>query len=167
MWYKVKFKVNCAVSFVLLSGMPQAFGTNCWTNSFHVKVQVACLSGTRHRKWSMYLYWLEMTDPCQGSSFSLSHVGKILGIFFNISVTRYPAETIEVRLILSSRWNEQWKPVKKVTVKRECGSQRGYQQVLVLSNLRLPDTKRKKREAKWLAGTPKRKWGLPPLSGSK
>ena len=77
-----------------------------------------------------------------------------------------PPETIEV--ILSSRWNEQWKPVKKVTFKRECGSQRGYQQVLVLSNLRSPDTGReKKREAKWLAGTPKRKWGLLPLSGSK
>ena len=28
-------------------------------------------------------------------------------------VTWYPAELIEVRLILSSRWNEQWKPVKK------------------------------------------------------
>ena len=55
---------------------------------------------------------------------------------------------IEIRLILSSRWNEQWLPVKKVTVKKECRSQRGYQQVLVLSNLRSPDTKGEKREAK-------------------
>ena len=55
-------------------------------------------------------------------------------------VTWYPTETIEIRLILSSRWNEQWQPVKKVTVKKECRSQRGYQQVLVLSNLRSPDT---------------------------
>ena len=61
-------------------------------------------------------------------------------------VTWYPAETIELRLILSSRWNEQWKSVKKVTVKRECGSQRGYQQVLVLCNLRSPDTGRGGRE---------------------
>ena len=89
-------------------------------------------------------------------------------IFVDFTVTWYPSETIEVRLILSSCWNEQWKPVKKVTVKRECGSQRGYQQVLVLSNLRSPDTGREeKREAKWLAGTPKRKWGLLLLSGSK
>ena len=51
-------------------------------------------------------------------------------------------ETIEIRLILSFRWNEQWQPVKKVTVKKECRSQRGYQQVLVLSNLRSPDTGR-------------------------
>ena len=37
----------------------------------------------------------------------------------------------------------------KVTVKKECRSQRGYQQVLVLSNLRSPDTGREeKREAK-------------------
>ena len=79
-------------------------------------------------------------------------------------VTWYPTETIEIRLILSSRWNEQWQPVKKVTVKKECRSQRGYQQVLVLSNLRSPDTKGEKREAKWLAGAPKRKWGLLPLS---
>ena len=58
------------------------------------------------------------------------------------SVTWYPTETIEIRLILSSRLNEQWRPVKKVTVKKECRSQRGYQQVLVLSNLRSPDTGR-------------------------
>ena len=32
-----------------------------------------------------------------------------------IFVTWYPTETIEIRLILSSRWNEQWQPVKKVT----------------------------------------------------
>ena len=57
-------------------------------------------------------------------------------------VTWYPMETIEIRLILSSRWNEQWQPVKKVTVKKECRSQRRYQQVLVLSNLRSPDTGR-------------------------
>ena len=35
---------------------------------------------------------------------------------------------------------------QKMTVKRECGSQRGYQQVLVLSNLRSPDTGRGGRE---------------------
>ena len=82
-------------------------------------------------------------------------------------VTWYPTETIKIRLILSSRWNEQWQPFKKVTVKKECRSQRGYQQMLVLSNLRSPDTKGEKREAKWLAGTPKRKWGLLPLNGKK
>ena len=50
---------------------------------------------------------------------------------------------------LSSCWNELWQPVKKVTVKKECRSQRGYQQVLVLSNLRSPDTRNEKeREAK-------------------
>ena len=58
-------------------------------------------------------------------------------------------ETIEIRLILSSRWNEQWQPIKNVTVKKECKSQRGYQQVLVLRNLRSPDTRREKKvEAK-------------------
>ena len=61
-------------------------------------------------------------------------------------VTWYPTETIEIRLILSSRWNEQWQLVKKVTVKKECRSQRGYQQMLVLSNLRSPDTGRGGRE---------------------
>ena len=79
------------------------------------------------------------------------------------SVTWYPAETIEIRLILSSCWNEQWQ-----TVKKECRSQRGYQQMLVLSNLRSPDTGREKeREAKWLAGTLKRKWHLLPVSKKK
>ena len=81
------------------------------------------------------------------------------------TVTWYPTETIETRLILSSRWNEQWQPVKKVTVKKECRSQRGYQQRLVLSNLRSPDTGRgKDREAKWLAETLKRKCHLLPVS---
>ena len=62
------------------------------------------------------------------------------------TVTWYPTETIEIRLILSSHWNEQWQPVKKVTVKKECRSQRGYQQMLVLSNLRSPDTRSGGRE---------------------
>ena len=74
----------------------------------------------------------------------------------------YPTETIEIRLILSSRWNEQWQPIKKVTIKKECRSQRGYQQMLVLSNLRLLDTREKEGEAKWLAGALKRKWHLLP-----
>ena len=79
------------------------------------------------------------------------------------NVTWYPTETIEIRLILSSRWNEQWQTVKD-TIKKECRSQRGYQQMLLLSNLRLPDTGREKeREAKWLAGTLKRKWHLLPV----
>ena len=75
-----------------------------------------------------------------------SHHSRNIKLYVHSRVTWYPTETIEVRLILSSRWNEQWKPVKKVTVKRECGSQRGYQQVLVLSNLRSPDTGRGGRE---------------------
>ena len=101
-----------------------------------------------------------------------SHVRKInsrLGnnILYHVTlaiVTWYPAETIEVRLILSSRWNEQWKPVKKVTIKRECGSQRGYQQVLVLSNLRSPDTGRGgiEKPNDWLG--PQNGSGAPPLS---
>ena len=82
-------------------------------------------------------------------------------------VTWYPTETIEIRLILSSRRNEQWQTVKD-TVKKECRSQRGYQQMLVLSNLRSPDTGREKeREAKWLAGTLKRKWHLLPVGEKK
>ena len=84
------------------------------------------------------------------------------------SVTWYPTETIEIRLILSSRLNEQWQPVKKVTVKKECRSQRGYQQMLVLSNLRSPDTGREnERESKWLAGTLKQKWHLLPVGEKK
>ena len=47
---------------------------------------------------------------------------------------------------------------QRVTVRKECGSHRG-DQMLALSNLRSPDTKGEKREAKWLAGTSKRKWG--------
>ena len=78
-------------------------------------------------------------------------------------VTWYPTVTIEIRLILSSRRNEQWQTVKD-TAKKECRSQRGYQQMLVLSNLRSLDTGREKeREAKWLAGTLKRKWPLHPV----
>ena len=42
--------------------------------------------------------------------------------------------------------NYQYLAVKQVTVKRECGSQRGCQQVLVLSNLRSQDTGRGGRE---------------------
>ena len=63
---------------------------------------------------------------------------------------------------INTFWNEQWKPVKKVTVKRECGSQRGYQQVLVLSNLRSPDTGRGGREKPndWLG--PQNGSGPPP-----
>ena len=88
---------------------------------------------------------------------------KILISDWNTIVMWYPAETIEIRLILSSRRNEQWQTVKD-TVKKECRSQRGYQQMLVLSNLRSPDTGREKeREAKWLAGTLKRKWHLLPV----
>ena len=52
---------------------------------------------------------------------------------------------------------------QRVTVKKECRSQRGYQQMLVLSNLRSPDTRGKEGEAKWLAGTLKRKWHLLPV----
>ena len=85
-----------------------------------------------------------------------------------LSVTWYPTETIEIRLILSSRWNEQWQPIKKVTVKKECRSQRGYQQVLVLSNLRSPDTgSEKEREAKWLTGVLKWKWHPSPCRRKK
>ena len=40
---------------------------------------------------------------------------------------------------------------------------RGYQQMLVLSNLRSPDTRGKEGEAKWLAGSLKRKWHLLPV----
>ena len=82
-------------------------------------------------------------------------------------VTWYPTETIEIRLILSSRRNEQWQTVKD-TVKKEYRSQRGYQQMLVLSNLRSPDTGREKeREAKWLAGALKRKWHPSPRRRKK
>ena len=51
-----------------------------------------------------------------------------------------------------------------MTVKRECGSQRGYQQVLVLSNLRSPDTGRGGREKPndWLG--PQNGSGAPPPS---
>ena len=88
-------------------------------------------------------------------------LGKIKKWFLhgrNDIVTWYPAETIEIRLVLSSRWNEQWQ-----TVKKECRSQRGYQQMLVLSNLRSPDTREKEGEAKWLTGALKRKWHLLPV----
>ena len=63
-----------------------------------------------------------------------------------ISVTRYPTGRREIELLLlvfeltvSSR--------QRVTVRKECGSHRG-DQMLVLSNLRSPDTKGEKREAK-------------------
>ena len=89
----------------------------------------------------------------------------IINVFY---VTWYPTETIEIRLTLSSRWNEQWQPVKKVTVKKERRSQRGYQLMLVLSNLRSLDTGREKeREAKWLAGALKRKWHPSPRRRKK
>ena len=53
---------------------------------------------------------------------------------------------------------------QKVTVRKECGSRRCSH----LSDLGSPDIGRgKKKEAKWLAGGPKRKWGSLPLSGSK
>ena len=90
-----------------------------------------------------------------------------LKTFQHCFVTWYPTETIEIRLILSSRWNEQWQPVKKVTVKKECRSQRGYLQMLVLNNLRSPDTRGKEGEAKWLAGTLKRKWHPSPRRRKK
>ena len=65
----------------------------------------------------------------------------------------------KINTILPLEWTVATR--QKVTVKKECRSQRGYQQVLVLSNLRSPDTGREEREAKWLAGAPKRKWGSP------
>ena len=63
----------------------------------------------------------------------------------------------KINTILPLEWTVATR--QKVTVKKECRSQRGYQQVLVLSNLRSPDTgSEKEREAKWLAGALKRKW---------
>ena len=78
-------------------------------------------------------------------------------------VTWYPTETIEIKSILSSRWNEQWKPVKKVTVKKECRSQRGYQRMLVLSNLRSPDNQGEEGRSQMIGWGLKRKsrrWSL-------
>ena len=81
------------------------------------------------------------------------------------SVTWYPTGRREIKLLLLV-FELTVSIRQRVTVRKECGSHRG-DQMLVLSNLRSPDTKGEKREAKWLAGTPKRKWGLLPLSGSK
>ena len=73
----------------------------------------------------------------------------------------------EVRLILSSRVESALSSSQKVTVKRECGSRRG-DQVFALSDLRLPDTGRRKREKPndWL-GPQNGSGGSLPLSGSK
>ena len=111
----------------------------------------------------VYLWFTNILQKRKERKDKLNYTYMLLGI---LRVTWYPTGRREIKLLLlvfeltvSSR--------QRVTVKEECRSQRGYQQVLVLSNLRSLDTKGEKREAKWLAGTPKRKWGLLPLSGSK
>ena len=48
---------------------------------------------------------------------------------------------------------------QRMTVKTRC--------LYIGTSLGSPDTGRKKREAKWLAGTPKRKWGPLPVSGNR
>ena len=51
------------------------------------------------------------------------------------SVTWCPTETIEIRLILFPVFELTVANRQRVTVKKECRSQRGYQQMLVLGNL--------------------------------
>ena len=72
----------------------------------------------------------------------------------------YGDDRNKINTILPLEWTVASR--QRVTVKKECRSQRGYQQMLVLSNLRSPDTRGKEGEAKWLAGTLKRKWHFSP-----
>ena len=106
-------------------------------------------SWTWLRKGNLKCETESLLITAQDNAIRTNHIKARIDIMLQNSkctVTWYPTETIEIRLILSSRWNEQWQPVKKVTVKKECRSQRGYQQMLVLSNLRSPDTGRRGRE---------------------
>ena len=48
---------------------------------------------------------------------------------------------------------------QRMTIKTRC--------LYLGTSLGSPNTGRKKREAKWLAGTPKRKWGLLPISRNR
>ena len=59
----------------------------------------------------------------------------MVAIFYNFCINTPSKRFV---CLQNEQWNEQWQPVKKVTVKKECRSQRGYQQMLVLSNLRCP-----------------------------
>ena len=59
--------------------------------------------------------------------------------------------------------NWQYQTIKKVTIKRRMWVTGDINRCWYLVTLpRSPDTKKREREAKWLAGTPKRKWGSPP-----
>ena len=72
----------------------------------------------------------------------------------------------EVRLILSSRIELEYQAVKKWPLGRDVGHT-GDQMFALKWPQVARHRKGKEREAKWLAGTPKRKWGSLPLSGSK
>ena len=72
----------------------------------------------------------------------------------------------EVRLILSSRIEWEYQAVKKWPLGRNVGHT-GEQMFALKWPQVAGHRKGKEREAKWLAGTPKRKWGSLPLSGSK
>ena len=72
----------------------------------------------------------------------------------------------EVRLILSSRIEWEYQAVKKWPLGRNVGHT-GDQMFALKWPQVTGHQKGKEREAKWLAGTPKRKWGSLPLSRSK
>ena len=56
---------------------------------------------------------------------------------------------------------------QRMTVKNVGHRGETHRCLYLVISLGSPDTGRKKREAKWLAGTPKRKWGLLPVSGNR
>ena len=58
-----------------------------------------------------------LSQRCADAGCSLEELAEAM----DYSVTWYPTETIEIRLILSSRWNEQWQAVKEWPLRKNVG----------------------------------------------
>ena len=106
--------------------------------------------------------YFKTLEECIGKRFTMRGHWKKIFLQEYCHVISHGDDRNKINSILPSEWTVATR--QRVTVKKGCRSQRGYQQMLVLSNLRSPDTRGKEGEAKWLAGTLKRKWHLLPVS---
>ena len=106
-----------------------------------------------------YCIILSRTITCVSNPYFLTLIDKPWFVYHSYChMISHGDDRNKINTILPLEWTGESR--QRVTAKKECRSQRGYQQMLVLSNLRSPDTREKEGEAKWLAGTLKRKWHL-------